>query len=56
MKTTERCDCKNCRHVERQKRLVMKACRPTGKGVTDHHVFMWNETLRLFPCLNKKED
>ncbi len=48
------CKCKNCIHVQKQKQTALSATRPAGKGINDDIVFMWNETLRLFPCLNKK--
>ena len=45
------CSCKNCQHVEKMKRTALSAARPAGKGINDHIAFMWNETLRNFPCL-----
>lgn len=55
-RNTADCNCKNCSHIERQKRRVIAATRPFGKGVTDVLVEMWNDALERFPCLKQSDD
>jgi hypothetical protein len=50
-----KCDCKQCAHLEKMKRLVLGACRPAGKGIDDHIVFMWNETVKNYKCLKGEQ-
>ena len=45
------CGCKNCRHVNKQKMIMLKSVRPAGKGISQDMVDLYNFALNNFPCL-----
>lgn len=45
-----RCNCRNCRYVEKQKSNILRAVRPAGKRISDDMVAIWNDALENYPC------
>lgn len=45
-----RCNCRNCRYVEKQRSNILRAVRPAGKGISDDMVAIWNDALENYPC------
>ncbi len=44
--------CKNCKHVEATKSIVLSHSAPAGPGITQRETDLWNTTLQENPCIN----
>lgn len=45
--------CDNCLQVRKAQQRLMP--NPPFRHADDHTVYVWNETLKTFPCLNPQQ-